>query len=349
MALYAAREPEGIGTPRDGLMLQSGCLLMFPYLSLVVGSDGEIRDAFPTSGLRPVGSSETAILFVQGGGRASSTGYFTPTPVVRDIVHRRWVVGGIPPGLPRYVAGTIGDVKWAIVADLERAVGYRVSPGWPSDQCGGTMTSLDGRHAFDGGPFVVDAATRRPVVDARALDGDVLSFVQREDGAWRFLMLSVGVDEDKEEVEGGETATAPRVVDEAGREVGTFPDALSLSRHGRRILCASADEASILTVDSAELAWRADLRPLAQLFAMPENTANAELWRNLLATFGVAEWIAKQTPETIRSALRDPYLDGENLDDATLRAVIQTARRQPKLSAIGRVPVRLRLDGPVAR
>ncbi|NUO49041.1 MAG: hypothetical protein HOV80_09320 [Polyangiaceae bacterium] len=247
--------------PLDCFALTDGFLVMFPLTSVVLDSKGEVRDVFPTKGLRPVGDSDTAILFVGGGGRAARTGYFDPAPVVRDLTTKSWVVGPRPAGLPRYVAGAIGDVKWAIVADLDRGMGYRISPNLPGDQCGGTTTSVDGVHAFDSGHFVLEAATGRPVLDVRHLFHEVRSFVRRDDGAFRFLGFSL---EDEDEVADDEPRPPALIVfDQSGTVIREVPfPAAALTRDGRTVVCASSDELVLIDVDSGERKRSLDLRPL---------------------------------------------------------------------------------------
>jgi hypothetical protein len=247
--------------PLDCFALPDGFLVMWPLTSVAIDSKGEVRDVFPTKGLRPVGAGESTILFVGGGGPASATGYFDPAPVVRDVATKSWVVGPRPAGLPRYVAGAIGDVKWAIVADLERGMGYRISPNLPGDQCGGTTTSVDGVHAYDSGPFVVDAATGGVVLDVRHLFHEVRSFVRRDDGAWRFLGFDLE-DEDEDE-EPRESAPNLVVFDEHGTKLREIPfPAAALTRDGRTVVCASSDELVLIDVDSGEQKRSLDLRAL---------------------------------------------------------------------------------------
>jgi hypothetical protein len=248
--------------PLDCFALRNGFLVMFPLTSVVLGSKGEVRDVFPTKGLRPVGDSESAILFVGGGGPTSATGYFDPGPVVRDLTTKSWVVGQRPAGLPRYVAGAIGDVKWAIVADLERGMGYRISPNLPGDQCGGTTTSVDCVHAYDSGHFVLDAATGRIVLDVRHLFHEVRSFVRREDGAWRFLGFDLE-DEDEDQDEPRQASPSLIVFDEHGALIREVPfPAAALARDGKTIVCVSPDELVVVDVDSGEQKRSIDLRPL---------------------------------------------------------------------------------------
>lgn len=247
--------------PLDCFALRDGFLVMFPLTSVVIDSKGAVRDVFPTKGLRPVGDTETAILFVGGGGPTSATGYFDPAPVVRDLATKSWVVGPRPSGLPRYVAGAIGDVKWAIVADLDRGMGYRISPNLPGDQCGGTTTSVDGVHAFDSGHFVLEASTGRPVLDVRHLFHEVRSFVRRDDGAWRFLGFNL---EDEGEDEDEEPQAPPLIVfDQTGTLLRDIPfSAAALTRDGRTVVCASTDELVLIDADSGDRREAIDLRPL---------------------------------------------------------------------------------------
>jgi hypothetical protein len=212
-SIFALRGPLDPGVPRDCFVLRSGLLVMFLWGSVVVGVDGELRDWFATCGLRPVGDDAASILFVSGGGPASGSRHFSPTPVVRDLRARRWVTGALPPGLPGYAAGTIADMRWAIVADLRRALGFHISPGSMSDQSGGAMTSVDNAYAYDGGPFVIEVASGRRVLDMRALVGEIVSFARCGDGAFRFIMAPS--DEEDEEAEGDDRAEDS---DEAGAD-----------------------------------------------------------------------------------------------------------------------------------
>lgn len=255
--------------PLDCYALKSGFLVMFPFTSVVLDKEGQVRDVFPTKGLRAVGDGESAILFVGGGGPTSRTGYFDPAPVVRDLKTKSWVKGERPPGLPRYVAGAIGDVKWAIVADLDRGMGYRISPSLPGDQCGGTTVSVDGVHAYDSGDFVLEAATGRPALDVRCLLHEVRSFVRREDGAWRFLGTSLEDEDGDEDEDQGDDREEDSgrlglvVFDRSGavlRKV-THP-AAALTRDGKSVLSASSDELVLIDIDSGELELALDLRPL---------------------------------------------------------------------------------------
>src|SRR4029079_4387931 len=91
LALFGPRQAVDATEPRDCFVLRAGFLVQYPYASVVVGDDGEVRDVFPTCGIRPGGcSDDMKILFVSGGGQASDSGYFAPTPIVRDVVRRRW-------------------------------------------------------------------------------------------------------------------------------------------------------------------------------------------------------------------------------------------------------------------
>jgi len=283
LALFGPRQAVDATEPRDCFVLRAGFLVQYPYASVVVGDDGEVRDIFPTCGIRPVGcSDDMKILFVSGGGQASDSGYFAPTPIVRDVVRRRWVGGKLPKGLPRYVAGTIGDVKWAIVADLQRALGYRMSPDWIGDQCGFTTTSADGAYAYDGGWFVIEAATGKRVLDVRRLRKDVLSFARRADGAWRFV------------VDGRER----RVLDDKGKLVARARHRVcAIDRTAERILVVSKKELVYAAIEGKTIK-RIGLSSLSRRLAMPEDTP---LWHHLLSTFGVAEHVPS-TPKKVRAA-----------------------------------------------
>jgi hypothetical protein len=340
IAMFADTSSTQTCRPRDCFVLRRGFLVMFDFASVVIGHDGVVLDVFPTCALRPVGSSERHILLVTGGGRASSSGYFSPTPVVRDIAGHGWVIGELPERLPRYVAGTIGDVKWAIVADLQRALGYRISPGWPGDQCGGTTTSVDGLHAYDSGHFVVDAATGRRILDMRFFGLEVQSFGRRPDGAWRFIGVPFESDEEEEEDEHNEDRYAPRLVDEHENPIYALPHPVAaLSEDSQTVLCVSTDELVLIDLDSGERRVEIDLRPLAAALALPAAAAQSSaLWGNLLATFGVAEHVSRETPETLRAALAAGYLDIDDVTDAELKAAISAAAAHAKISSVDRLP-----------
>jgi hypothetical protein len=320
-ALFTGRAADPC-VPRDCFVLRSGFLVMFLYASVVIGEDGAIRDVFPTCGLRPVGDHDASILFVCGGGPAASSGYFEPTPIVRDVARRAWVVGALPQGLPRYVAGTIGDVRWAIVADLQRALGYRISPRSNGDQCGGTTTSVDGVWAYDGGYFVVEAATGRRVLDARGGGAEVRSFTRRDDGAWRFVAAEEGA------------PSSLRIHDEEGRVVRAIPHpAAALSRDGRTLLCASAEEIVLLDVDTGAERIRLDPRPLAAALAIPAGAVSERAWHDLLSTFGVAERVAEQAPAAVRAAFAEGLIFGD-VTDSDLATAIGAAADHPRASTV---------------
>jgi hypothetical protein len=319
-AIFADRSAEDPAKPRDCFVLGSGFLVLYPFASIVLGAGGEVRDVFETCGLRPVGCSDTKILFVAGGGPTADTGYFSPTPVVRDVAKRRWVTGKVPKGLPRYVAGTIGDVKWAIVADLERARGYRISPDWVGDQCGFTVASLDGAYAYDGGNFMIEIATGKRVLDMRQLGHDVLSFTRRPDGAWRFVGVPAPQTDD-------EAPGPPRVVDvDAAVIAQPAHPVCALDPSGERILSVSKKELVFASVEGETLA-RFDLAGLARGLALPKNTP---LWRDLLATHGVAERVTG-TVASVRAALERGYAD-DGVTDAEIARAISTASKRVKLA-----------------
>jgi hypothetical protein len=310
LGLFADTLADDVTEPRDCFVVPNGFLILYAYASVVLGPEGEVRDVFPTCGLRPVGSDGKRILFVSGGGPAARSGYFTPTPIVRDIEKREWVIGALPEGLPKFVAGTIGDVKWAIVADLEQARGYRIAPDWLGDQCGCTTTSLDGRYAYDSGWFVVEAATGKRVLDMRRFEHAVLSFTRRGDGAWRFV------------------AEEGLVVDETGKPiVKALHPVCALDAPGNRLLAVTTDELVLTDIESGEARARFDLRPLAPGLALP---SDSDLWRALLATFGIAANITG-TAKSVRAAMDAGLVMYDAITDKALARAIATARKRPNL------------------
>lgn len=350
-AIFAIDRVSNPAAPRDCFVLRSGFLVMFPWGSVVLGPDGELRDWFATRGLRPVGDDGTSIVFVGGGGPTARSGYFSPTPIVRDVGARRWLTGPLPPGLPRYVAGTIGDVRWAIVADLYRALGAHISPGWMGDQCGSTITSVDNAHAYDGGFFVIECATGRRVLDMRNRVGEVVSFVRRADGHWRLLMApgdDFDDDDDENEDEAAEADEANieaeppclRVVDESGAELHRLPtDATTavLSPDGESLLWASPEELRLVDLESGRGRLALDLRPLVPLLSAPLGVKDADLFCGLLASFGFAGHVAEQTPESARAALAESYYFGR-VDDQSLADAIAVAGACPTPATLPRLP-----------
>ena len=316
LALFAKRDVEDVAEPCDCFVLATGFLVQYGYASVVLSKNGKVGDFFPTCGLRPVGcTDDLKILFVSGGGPSADTGYFTPTPVVRDVIRQKWLSGKPPKAVPRYVAGTIGDMKWAIVADLERALGYRMSPDWVGDQCGYTTTSVDGAYAYDGGWFVIEAATGKRVQDVREVARDVLSFTRRADGTWRFI------------VDGQER----HVVDETGKVIASPRHRVcAIDRVGERVLSVSKKEL-VYEAIGGDTITRVDLSPLARKLAMPEETP---LWHLLLATFGVAERVPK-SPKRVRAAFEAGYvMIGDALTDAEIDRAILAAQKHPRLGAL---------------
>jgi hypothetical protein len=318
----------------DCFPLRSGVLVMFPFASVVLAPSGDIRDIFPTSGLRPVGDTEAAILFVVGGGPASASGYFEPRPVVRDLKRRSWIEGKRPADLPRHVAGTIVDVKWAIVADLERSKGYRLSPFAPGEQCGGTVTSANGVHAYDAGDFVRETATGKIVLDMRALRPDVRSFIRRSDGSWRFA----GYISDGEEDQPGEEGQASppfTIFDEDGNDMLLIEhNAAALTRDGEGLLCASDEEAALFDLEAGTRQLALDLRAFAPALAVPDGAEHEEMWPELLSAFGTAEEVAQQSVDKLRAALSEMSVAKQLIDDKALAAAIGRAKKHPKLSSL---------------
>jgi hypothetical protein len=314
--------------PRDCAFVSSGFLLQYRYASLVIGPEGEVRDVFPTCASRAVGSDARHVLLVTGGGGASDSGYFDAEAYVRDVVEHRWVAGEIPQSLPRFVAGTIGDMKWAIVVDVVAGVGYRTAPHTAGDQCGGTFNSACTRYAWDGARFVLEAATGEPVLDARDITGTLVSFAKTATG-WRFIVL---VDADGDPYEEDEKPSQLRIVDDSGtciRELGDFDyaTAVALSADGTRMLHATVDDLRVVDTDTGSLVGPAlDLRPLHASLAFPEET---DVWRRLIASVGIPAAVARMSVEQAREAIEATWSDPP--EDAEISAVLAEAGRAPEL------------------
>ena len=316
-------------TPRDCAFVGASFLLQYRYASLVIGPDGEIRDVFPTCGLRAVGSDERYVLLVCGGGGAADSGYFGAEAFVRDTVEHRWLTGAIPETLPRFVAGTVGDMKWAIVTDVVQGVGYRTAPHATGDRCGGTFNSACARYAWGGERFVLEASTGNPVLDARDVQGILVSFAKNARG-WRFVMLEQPDDPYEDEL-----PSKLRVVDETGaciRELDNFDDAtaLALSSDGTRMLQATFDHMRVVDTDSGRvLGPTIDLRPLQAALALPEET---DVWRRLVASVAYPAAVAAMTPEQARVAIADTW--GDDPEPAVLEATLGAAANAPALPRV---------------
>lgn len=314
--------------PRDCAFVGSGFLLQYRYASLVIGPDGEVRDVFPTCASRAVGSDARHVLLVTGGGGASDSGYFEAEAYVRDVVEHRWLAGEIPQSLPRYVAGTIGDMKWAIVVDVVAGVGYRTAPHTAGDQCGGTFNSACTRYAWDGARFVLKAATGEPVLDSRDISGTLVSFAKTATG-WRFIVL---VDADRDPYEEDERPSQLQIVDESGtciRDLGDFDyaTAVALSADGTRMLHATMDDLRIVDTDTGSLVEPAiDLRPLHASLALPEET---EVWRQLTASVAIPAAVIRMSVEQAREAIEATWSDPP--EDTEISVVLAEAARAPEL------------------
>ncbi|MGE0400544.1 MAG: hypothetical protein AB7T06_27795 [Kofleriaceae bacterium] len=314
--------------PRDCAFVGSGFLLQYRYASLVIGLEGEIRDVFPTCASRAVGSDARHVLLVTGGGGASDSGYFDGEAYVRDVAEHRWLVDEIPQSLPRFIAGTIGDMKWAVVVDVVAGVGYRTAPHTAGDQCGGTFNSACTRYVWDGARFVLEAATGEPVLDARAISGTLVSFAKTATG-WRFIVLA---DADRDPYEEDEKPSQLRIVDESGaciRELGEFDyaTAVALSADGTRMLHATMDNLRIVDADTGRLVGPAiDLRPLHTALALPNEN---DLWRRLTASVAIPSAVARMSVEQARDAIEATWSDTP--EDAEISAVLAEAASAPEL------------------
>jgi hypothetical protein len=306
-------------------MISGGVVVAWQYLTIVFALDGAIRDTFPTCGLRVVGSDERHVSLVCGGGSVTSSGHFGGEVHVRDTVEHRWLPRGeaLPSSLPRFVAGTLGDVRWAVVIDVKEGVGYRTSPLYQDDQCGETFTSACGRFVWDRGRFVLEVATGAAVLDADRLTGVFLGFAKTEVG-WRFLMISEPEDD-----------AAPRhvqLVDEIGavvRDLGALENrhAFALSPDGRRLVHARTGELRVCDADSGEGAGF-ELASLTPALRLP-NTSG--LWQRLAAAFGAPSLLVTQTPAQLREAVAGSYDDDDDVTAEALIAAIAEAKRCPRL------------------
>ncbi|MFK7987385.1 MAG: hypothetical protein AB8I08_15295 [Sandaracinaceae bacterium] len=320
--------------PSDVALLPTGALVMFPYASVLIARDGELVDVFPTRGLRAVGGSATHSLFVSSGGPTASTGYFSPTPIVRDHGSRRWHVGRLPEGLPRYVAGTVADLKWSIVTDLERGQGFRTSRCFHGDQSGETRSSACNRYVVDGGRFVFETATGRPALDLGE-DRLVLSFARGE--AWRLVVVPPEEDEVGDEDEEWEPPPA-RVVDGEGRQVAEVPfGPVDLDPSGRELLHVVGNRLILRELDRHAVLGEADLGPLARCVRPPESPSVevARAWQDVLATWGLPRTIAAKSEEALIEAIRRRFGRPDDVDINAMRAEASRCPATPKRVPVG--------------
>jgi hypothetical protein len=325
-ALFALRGgPESDETtPGDAAIVAGGVVVAWHYLTIVFALDGTIRDVFPTCDLRVVGSDARYLALVCGGGSVANSGHFGGEVHVRDTVEHGWLPRGeaLPSSLPRFVAGTLGDVRWAVVIDVTEGVGYRTSPLYQDDQCGETFSSGCGRFVWDRGRFVLEAATGDAVLDVDRLTGVFLGFAKTEEG-WRFLMISDPEDD-----------AAPgrvQLVDETGavvRDLGALEarHAFALSPDGRRLVHARTGELRVCDADSG-VGASFDLSSLAPALRLP-NTSG--LWQRLAAAHGAPSLLITQAPAQLRETLPASY-DGEEVTAEALADAIDEATRCPRL------------------
>lgn len=309
--------------PLDAAFLPDGFLVQCQFASVVLGTDGGVRDVFPTCGLRLVGADPAALLLVCGGGPTASSGYIGGEAYVREIAEHHWRTGAVPATLPRHVAGTIGDVKWAVVLDVAAPRGYRMSPGFPGDQRSETFNSACGRYAWDAYQFVREAATGEAVLDARDVRGRLVGFARAADG-WRFLVWA----------DAKAPAPALRILDERGMELRRFEDtagAWAMSPDGARVLHATRAALQVFDLAAGTPAPVFALAPLLAALALPEDT---EPWRQLAACFAVPAAVATATLEELRAALRG--IGGDAPSDEDLARAITTAATLPPLARAAR-------------
>ncbi len=349
--------------PGDAAWLPDGLVVFWPYVTIVFGFDGRIRDVFASRGLRAIGGDARFLGLVCGGGGVASSGYFGAEVFVRDLEKHEWLTRGspIPASIPRYVAGTIGDVKWAVVVDTLEGIGYRTSPRASGDQCGETFNSACGRYAWDRGRFVLEAATGKAVLDVDRLEGQLLGFAHAERpdsrgagpdqpdsrgagpdqpdsrGAgperWRFLMLAEpGDDELPEDVE--PPPSLIRLVDETGAVLRTLERATvacALSADASQLVEVAPHSLTVTDCDSGRRLRQLDLSTLTAALELPRRGA---LWQNLAAAFGVPSRLPRERA-AVRAALDRMW---DSFDDKALAGAITQAKK--RLALPERVPVR---------
>lgn len=323
----------------DVAWLPDGLVVFWPYATLVFALDGTVRDAFPTRGLRAVGGDSSVIGLVCGGGPAASSGYFGAEVFVRDVVAHEWRSRGslIPPTIPRYVAGTIGDVKWAVVVDAREGVGYRTSPVTSGDQCGEAFNSACGGFVWDRGRFVLEAATGIAVLDVKRLEGTFVGFARGTRG-WRFLMLDEPQDEDLPD-----DAEPPpllfRLKDETNAVIRSLDKATlacALSPDANRLVEVTDSALVVTDADSGRQEVTFDLSNLTPALRLPRSS---ELWQSLAAVYGTPAQLATQGVEEVLTTTKDLW---GTFEAGEVAEAMEEARRCPRL------PGRVAVSGPSA-
>jgi hypothetical protein len=289
-----------------------GYVVHFGFASVVLSHGGEVRDVFPSNCLLTVGSSSQFLML------SKTNRFFDLQPYVRDVVEHRWVTGSLPPELPRHCAGIVHDGSLVVVVDYDRGVYYDLCPR----AIGVTDTvrlSACGRFVWDSVTFVREALSGRPVLDARWIEGDVISFARTADG-WRFVMHCEPADEESEE----DRTNTLRFVTETGDvvrklDVGDWDLArwdvrpLALSADGTRLLQATDVSLTVCSADTGEpVGSSIDLRPLYSALELPNN---AELWAILASTYATPGIVARETPDTVLADLADTFA-GATLQEA---------------------------------
>ncbi len=260
--------PLAVALPGAGLRT---ILVMYAHTCFVVDLEGAVVDRFPTHGVRYVASSPCGrqLLFNSGGGPCSDSVYFHPRPFVRDVANARWLAGPLPEGLPRQVVGNVADLRWSIVADLERERGCLLLPGCMSD-APDLWTDPGHRYVWaDGERMLLEIATGAPRFDTawlaqleeldEVLDEDELlpprCFARAREGTFRFAVAGQLL-ESRPDGSGVE----PRGVYAQG-------SALCFSADGRYLAVADRDELRIseFAPSTRTIKHRLDLAPLRDL------------------------------------------------------------------------------------
>jgi hypothetical protein len=316
---FALDAPEACAAPGEVAFVAGGFLVAWPYVSLVFDEGGVVRDVFPTRGLRVVGSTTRHVALVCGGGALADSPHFGGQLFVRDTHARTWLARGtaVPRGLPRYVAGTVTELKWAIVVDVVKGVGYRTAPLAAGDQAGETFNSACGRFVWDRERFVLRADTGKAVLDTLPVTGTTLGFAKAGRG-WRFLMSEKVGDVARVLLKNEQGVTL--------RDLGpAHLTACALSADGARVVAVTASRLEVTRADSAAPVATWDLSGLGPALEVPAG----EVHRRLAAVYGTPSLFVGQPLAALReAAARTP---GERSGDAELRAALAEAKRRPAL------------------
>jgi hypothetical protein len=317
-------------------VVADGFVVHFGFASVVLRSTGEISDVFPSNLLRVVGGSPEFLTL------AKINRFYDQQLFVRDVIEHRWLTGSIPSGLPNHSAGVLPDRTRAVVIDHETGVYYDIESGAIS---GTDMVHVSacGRYVWDSVAYIREAASGRPVLDARSVVGDVISFARTVDG-WRFVMQY-----EPDEEEPLDVADVPwlRLLTETGEIVRELNvdrwglnrwdvSPLALSADGTRLIEVTDTSLDVFDADSGQFACSSiDLTPLHPALELLDDT---ELWTVLASTYAVPSVVAQQTLDSIFADLTDTFA-GASLSDtgisrSDIAAAISAAADRPVLPTV---------------